>query len=160
MEALGSDCGQNGIASQVLEFRKKVIQRLLDEANITCGRTDIINSGGSGYRLQEWITVEYGNPSSVPTGAGAAALEGAVFCDDSRTDSNHEPSNGLNERQSWAMSQLKKERQLQIRQVIDRFGCTSATAKRDLNSPKIAGLVRFVGSARAGHYQLRSEGTK
>lgn len=160
MEALGSDCGQNGIASQILEFRNKVAQRLIEEANITCERTSIIASGGPGYRLQEWITVELGARSSAPAGTGAADSEATVVSDDSTTDRDHKPTNGLNERQSWAMSQLKKGGQLQIRQVIDRFGCSSATAKRDLNSLKTAGLVRFVGSARAGHYQLTSEGMK
>ena len=59
-ERLGTDCGQNGIASQVLEFRNKVAQRLLEQAHITCDRTGILNSGGPGYRLQEWIAIESG----------------------------------------------------------------------------------------------------
>ncbi|MCA9067166.1 MAG: DeoR family transcriptional regulator, partial [Planctomycetaceae bacterium] len=41
---------------------------------------------------------------------------------------------------------------LQIRHIIDRFGCSSATAKRDLGELKALNQIRFVGSARAGHY--------
>lgn len=164
-ESLGSDCGQNGIASQVLEFRKKVIQRLLDEANVTCGRTDVINSGGPGYRLQDWITVDVGTRVAALAGAGASTGPRSDSAqvdasDDSQDDHDSSAVDGLNERQSWAVSQLRQGVQLQIRHVIDRFGCSSTTAKRDLTALKTAGLVRFTGSARAGHYQLTSAGTK
>lgn len=151
MERLGSDCGQNGIASQILEFRKKVAQRLLVEANITCERTSILASGGPGYRLREWITAESGGAAcnsdspakpDVHPSDEATVLEGSL-------------SSGLNERQRWALSQLKQGVDLQLRHVIDRFGCSSATAKRDLTTLKNGGLVRFVGSARAGYYALR-----
>lgn len=155
MEALGSECGQNGIASQMLEFRNKLAQRLLDEANISCGRTDVINSGGPGYRLQEWITVEVGTRASATSDSPVVDAG-----DDSVKELESLSINGLNERQCWAVSQLKQGVQLQIRHVIDRFGCSSTTAKRDLTALKSAGLVRFTGSARAGHYQLTSAGTK
>lgn len=158
-ELLGADCGQNGIASQVLEFRNKLAQRLLEQANITCGRTDIVNSGGPGYRLQDWITVEVGTRAAAIAGAGAST---GPMSDSAQVDaSDDSPAvDGLNERQSWAVSQLRQGVQLQIRHVIDRFGCSSTTAKRDLTALKSAGLVRFTGSARAGHYQLTSAGTK
>lgn len=152
-ERLGSDCGQNGIASQVLEFRNKVAQRLLEEANITSERTSIIASGGPGYRLQEWITVE--------SGTGSATCSSDSLSDAGEAQSEEHsvpdelPANDLNERQRWALSQLKQGVQLQIRHVIDRFGCSSTTAKRDLSTMKAAGILRFVGSARAGCYALR-----
>ncbi len=152
-ERLGSDCGQNGIASQVLEFRNKVAQRLLEEANITCERTSIIASGGPGYRLQEWITIDSGSRvvacevDSLAESKSSQSEEHAVP-DDS-------PANDLNERQRWALSQLKQGVQLQIRHLIDRFACSSATAKRDLAAMKAAGTLRFVGSARAGSYVIR-----
>lgn len=159
MDVLGTECGQNGIASQVLEFRNKLAQRLLDEANISCSRTDVINSGGPGYRLQEWITVELGTRAGAIVGAGATSDSSVVDAGDDSVDESL-GIDGLNERQCWAVSQLKQGVQLQIRHVIDRFGCSSTTAKRDLTALKAAGLVRFTGSARAGHYQLTSAGTK
>lgn len=152
-ERLGSDCGQNGIASQVLEFRNKVTQRLLEEANITCERTSIIASGGPGYRLQEWITVESG------TGVATCITDSPAVADLAQSEvpsvPDESPSRELNERQRWALSQLKQGVQLQIRHVIDRFGCSSTTAKRDLSTMKAAGILRFVGSARAGCYVIR-----
>ena len=153
MEALGSDCGQNGIASQVLEFRNKVAQRLLEEAHITCERTSVIASGGPGYRLQEWISMESG------TGVAACNSDLTAEADVVRSEKYsvpyESPSSGLNERQHWALSQLKQGVQLQIRHLIDRFDCSPATAKRDLSALKAADLLRFVGSARAGHYVIR-----
>jgi DNA-binding response OmpR family regulator len=153
-ELIDSDCGQNGIASQVLEFRNKVAQRLLEEANINCDRTSIIASGGPGYRLQEWLTVESGyravgsnnvaadKPDGIAPSEAPAASESTLPCD-------------LNERQRWALAELKRGTKLQVRHMIDRFGCSSATAKRDLTALKAAGTVRFVGSARAGHYCIQ-----
>lgn len=164
-ELLGADCGQNGIASQILEFRNKIAQRLLEHANITCSRTDIINSGGPGYRLQDWITVEVGTRAAALAGAGASTGSESVsaiieISDDSEDNHDSPAIDGLNERQCWAVSQLKQGVQLQIRHVMDRFGCSSTTAKRDLTALKSAGVVRFTGSARAGHYQLTSTGAK
>ncbi len=152
MERLGSDCGQNGIASQVLEFRNKVSQRLLEEANITCERTSIIASGGPGYRLQEWITIEHGN--HVATCSTDSLADTNVPQSEEHDVPDESPSRDLNDRQRWALSQLKQGVQLQIRHLIDRFGCSSTTAKRDLTTLKSAGLVRFAGSARAGNYLL------
>ena len=153
-ELLDIDCGQNGIASQILEFRNKVAQRLLEEANITCERTSIIASGGPGYRLQEWMTVESGHraivlagsPSDEPNGVPQTAPSSVATTDESKQPID------LNERQRWALAELKRGTKLQIRHLMDRFGCSSATAKRDLTALKTAGLVRFVGSARAGYY--------
>jgi DNA-binding response OmpR family regulator len=160
MEALGTECGQNGIASQVLEFRNKLAQRLLDEANISCGRTDVINSGGPGYRLQEWITVEAG------TRGGNSASDAESSSDDGDAENpehaarcfDGDEADDFNDRQRWAIGQLQLGVQLQVRHLTERFGCSSITAKRDLLALKSAGLVRFVGSPRAGHYQLTSGG--
>ncbi|MFV0446023.1 MAG: response regulator [Planctomycetaceae bacterium] len=161
-EMLGVDCGQNGIASQVLEFRNKVGQRLLEEANITCGRTDVLNSGGPGYRLQEWITIQVG------TRAGnSASVPGSPSADDdpenqetATTDVDGDETDDFNDRQRWAIGQLQLGIQLQVRHLTERFGCSSITAKRDLLTLKSAGRVRFVGSPRAGHYQLTSAGKR
>lgn len=153
-ELIDSDCGQNGIASQILEFRNKVAQRLLEEANITCERNAIIASGGPGYRLQEWVTVESGDRLVASTDSASGQPDETT--QDAPTDA---PATGesmlpcdLNERQRWALAELKRGTKLQVRHLIDRFGCSSATAKRDLTALKAAGMVRFVGSARSGHY--------
>lgn len=160
-ELLGADCGQNGIASQVLEFRNKLAQRLLDQANITCGRTDIVNSGGPGYRLQEWIKVELGaRAPGMVSGCGTADASNSA---DGIADDSENPNSdvsGLTERQRWAVDQMVRGVQLQVRHVAERFGCSGVTAQRDMSALRAEKLIRFVGSPRAGHYQLTSTGRR
>lgn len=162
MEMLRVDCGQNGIASQRLEFRNKVGQRLLEEANITCGRTDVLNSGGPGYRLQEWITVQVGTRAGNAASVAEAfsADDGSENPDTATMEFEGDEADDLNDRQRWAIGQLELGVQLQVRHLTKQFGCSSITAKRDLLALKSAGLVRFVGSPRAGHYQLTSAGKR
>ena len=159
IELLEASCGQNGIASQVLEFRKRVEERLLSEANVTIERKDIIESGGPGYRFKDWIALEMGNrPRTL-----AVDQTEENDCSTVKSDNPFAGSDSFhnhNERQQWILRQLKRGTQLQVRQVIDHFGCSPATAKRDLVSLKSSGLIRFCGSARAGYYQLTSVGMK
>jgi hypothetical protein len=137
-------------------------QRLLEEANNNCGRTDVLNSGGPGYRLQEWITVQVG------TRAGSAASVAEAFSADDGSENpdtatmefEGDEADDLNDRQRWAIGQLQLGVQLQVRHLTKQFECSSITAKRDLLALKSAGLVRFVGSPRAGHYQLTSAGKR
>ncbi|MCA9090159.1 MAG: response regulator [Planctomycetaceae bacterium] len=148
IELLNLSCGQNGIGSQFLEFRNKSAERLMEEANIICERNSIIASGGPGYRLQEWIIIDSGTGSPARS---SDQVSKEVAPDKTSTDPT---GDALNERQRWALSQLERGVKLQLRNIIDHFGCSSATAKRDLTALKTLKLVRFVGSARAGHYRL------
>ncbi|GIX04983.1 MAG: hypothetical protein KatS3mg114_0852 [Planctomycetaceae bacterium] len=154
-EMLGVDCGQNGIASQVLEFRNKVGQCLLEEANITCGRTRCPQQWRAGIpacrngSLSKWVT-RAGNSASV---AGEfSADDYPENLDIAAMDFEGDEADDFNDRQRWAIGQLQLGVQLQVRHLTERFGCSSITAKRDLLALKSAGLVRFVGSPRAGHY--------
>lgn len=157
IEPLDVSCGQNGIASQVLEFRKHVEERLLNEANITIERKSIIESGGPGYRFKEWMTCEMGNrPRTLAVDESPQNESSIVDSDNPFTGS--EAFRDYNERQQWVLKQLKPEVQLQARHVVDHIGCSSTTAKRVLMSLKSAGVIRFSGSARAGVYQLTSAG--
>jgi CheY-like chemotaxis protein len=53
-KAIGADGGQNSVAGCVRNFRQSVT-RALAPKGIACGRQDVIQSGGQGYRLREWI---------------------------------------------------------------------------------------------------------
>ena len=50
--------GENAIAEAIKSFRDTVEERLNGE-RIICGRTDVILSGGPGYRLASWIEVQH-----------------------------------------------------------------------------------------------------
>lgn len=101
---------------------------------------------GPGYRLQDWVTVDSGTRSPARL---SAQIPKETVPDETPAD----PVTGsLNDRQRWAIGQLNQGLKLQIRHIVAHFGCSNATAKRDLTGLKSLKLVRFVGSARAGHY--------
>jgi len=55
-------------------------------------------------------------------------------------------------RQVWFYSQLKKDRRYGIDDIVTFWGVGAATAKRDIADLVRLGLVRYVGSKRAGYY--------
>jgi hypothetical protein len=56
---LGLMRGQNAISEAVKDFRNTVVD-VLETSGITCGRQDVIQSGGPGYRLAEWVDAKDG----------------------------------------------------------------------------------------------------
>ena len=137
---VGCDGGQNGVAGAVRDFRRHVIEVLRDEANIACGLRDVIQSGGRGYRLTRKITV--------------------LDADDPQNEPVHERvhdlvHDGLNERQEWIIEQLQAGRELRLQHGVERFGCSSSTAKRDLVALRQRGLIAFDGAPRTGVWRHR-----
>lgn len=63
--------GQNAIAEAIRDFRDEVFDSL-KARGITCGRQDVIRSGGCGYRLAEWIVVEDGEEQAAEAGLRGA----------------------------------------------------------------------------------------
>lgn len=63
--------GQNAIAEAIRDFRDEVFDAL-KARGITCGRQDVIRSGGCGYRLAEWIVVEDGEEQAAEAGLRGA----------------------------------------------------------------------------------------
>lgn len=55
---LDSQKGQNDVAGYVKALRRK-IRAALRKADVACADQDVIMSGGPGYRLNPWITVEF-----------------------------------------------------------------------------------------------------
>lgn len=53
---IGAIGGQNAVADAIKDFRDVVVERL-KEKGISCDRKDVVQTGSSGYRLAEWITV-------------------------------------------------------------------------------------------------------
>jgi hypothetical protein len=50
--------GQNDVAGYVKYLRKEIKAMLLNQG-ICCGDQDVITSGGPGYRLNQWIDVDF-----------------------------------------------------------------------------------------------------
>ena len=60
----------------------------------------------------------------------------------------------LNERQHWALDQLRQTAKLCREQIENQFGVGEKTAKRDLSDLAKRGLIEFVRTPRPGYYRL------
>jgi FixJ family two-component response regulator len=157
---IGARGGQNTVAGCIRDFRNTVIERLRDEANILCDRQDVIQSGGRGYRLADWIEV-------VDQGAGTSQGHARGHCRDIEgTSRGHVPSSKanvpsaapdvpLNDRQHWVLEQLRSGAKVQRDVLQKRFKIVPKTAKRDLAELRKRGLIEFVRTPRPGYYRLR-----
>lgn len=154
--------GQNGISEAIHALRKRITSKVLEEAHIEVEDQDIIRSRREGYRINERVTMVVGarRVSTVVVGPNGHVPNHGTNVPD------HVPVNGrdipdvpddvpdLNERQQWVMSLIRKGTEVRVNMVVQRFGCSQKTAKRDLADLKGKRLVRFVGSPRTGHYRL------
>lgn len=141
------DCeyrGQNSISEAVKDFRN-VVKQAMQELGVEVGQQDVIESGGPGYRLSKRITViDADDPLNDPqTGS-----------DDPQSDPDDPQNDSLNDRQAWIIQQLRSGTGLRIGDVVDQWGCSKTTAKRDLAELRDRGLIKFEGAARTGCWQL------
>ncbi|MBP85193.1 MAG: hypothetical protein CMJ64_00490 [Planctomycetaceae bacterium] len=161
---IGCKRGQNGVSGTVRDLRNRTSEILKAEAGITCERQDIIQSGKFGYHFNSWITIrEAGSVSR------RAVSDTNHDTDEPDPDTNHDTGNDtnratddtndtdLNERQQWVVGQLANGVELRVNAVVTRFGCATATAKRDLAKLKQASRIEFVGPSRTGHYRLKTK---
>jgi CheY-like chemotaxis protein len=143
-DLVGCTRGQNGIAESIRDFRNRTEERLLEEANITCHRFDIIRSGGPGYRLNPKIKIHVaGQPSIESSPKSQVAHEHVVSVEDSEND-----------RQRWILKELEKGTEIRAATVALRCGCSPATAKRELAKLRKQSLIRFDGPSKTGSYRL------
>ncbi len=165
-DEIGAHGGQNGIAGCIRNFRTNVTRVLREEASMLCGPHDVIQSGGAGYRLAEWITVRNGEPGSAGS-SPAGQTPGNVH--DARTDNgdlghdlDHEQDHDLDHaapgerRRAWIIARLRAGQQLRVPAIARGLKCSAATAKRELEVLKSQGRIEFVGSARTGFYRLKA----
>ncbi len=133
---LSIDGGQNGVAGAIRDFRKNVIDLLLEHNGIVCQSQDIIRSGGPGYRLHEWIKVRDSSESK------RTEVEPAGVAD-----------TRVNERQQWIISQLNRGRRLRTPEIATELRCSPRTIKRELDVLRSEGLIEFVGPSKTGYYR-------
>ena len=79
--------GQGAVAGAIRDLRDVIIEALRNEANLTCGRKDIILGGGRGYRLAESVSVHF---------AGQKGNVDITVTESGGNDGNH--GNGGNDR--------------------------------------------------------------
>ena len=147
------DSGQNSVSSAIRDFRKNVCEAMLSQANIQMNRlNDIIrNDRRHGYCLSDKITVRDADDP----------VNDVQNRRDVVNDGQNDVVNGVddvenNERQNWALEQMRIGRELRKADIVRQFGCSKTTAERDLHELRQRGLIEYVGAARNGHWRATS----
>lgn len=148
---LGGRTGDNTIIQGVRNLRRRITDAL-ETAGIVCGENDVILSRAQGYRLAPAVVVR-GATVGVPNqGATAVGTQATTVGTGANGDGTGDT--GLNERQIWALSELRRTGRLCRCDVEKHSKCSERTAKRDLMTLREKGLIEFVDSPRPGHYRL------
>lgn len=163
-EAIGAKGGVGTITGCVRGIRRNVVSRLGNHRGLHCELDDLIRNDTQGYYLRDWITLcPPGRPGAIPIvtgdklrapgGIAASALRGVTSVTGDTTGGKGVVP--LNERQQWALVELRNGSKLQRAMLEARFGVHARTAKRDLADLSHRGLITFVGDGREGYYVLQ-----
>jgi DNA-binding response OmpR family regulator len=148
---LAGRLGDNTIIQCIRNLRRRIMDALAT-VGIVCGENDVILSRAQGYRLAPAVTVR-GAAVGVPNqGATAVGTQATTVGTSANRDGTGDMD--LNERQIWALSELRRTGQLCRCDVEKHCKCSERTAKRDLTMLRGKGLIEFVDSPRPGHYRL------
>lgn len=148
-EAIGCKGGQGAISSAVRDFRDRVYQVMLEEANIEIDRmNDIItNNRRNGYRLSDKIVVrDAGDPASEPQTPNRDAVS------EPQSDGVSDPA--INDRQRWALERMRAGVRFRKADLVAQFKCSVSTAERDLRDLRSRGLIEFHGPPRTGYWRI------
>lgn len=147
---LGKGVDQNAVSQCIRVLRKRIAKALREQLNVECRDQDVIQSGGSGYRLNPWIEVRQGGKPGSSSDHDPGDNSGVI--PDDPGDTSDDP--GVNERQRWILEQLRAGVELRRGDVERRFKCSPKTAKRDLAELRERSLTEFVPKPAPGHYRL------
>ena len=141
--------GGGTIAGAIRDLRSDIVNSLRSQANIVCGRRDVILSGGAGYRFAECLSVQW---------ADQKGTKDITDIDDSE-DVPNVPNDDVRDaasaaRRDWIRKQLAAKVQLKAPMVAKHFRCSTRTARRDLTALKEEGTIEYVGTPRTGYYRL------
>ncbi len=152
-KAIQAPGGVGAITGCVRAVRRNVIKRLLKHRNLICQNDDLIRSDEQGYYLREWVTTADGTEKITTADVTGDVPQRDVIASGDTSVADSELA--LNERQEWALSQLRLGIRLQRSDLERQFGTHARTAKRDLLELNQLGLLEFAGEGRAGYYRLR-----
>ena len=154
--------GQGTISGAIRDLRDDIAARLSREANVACGRPDVIESGSAGYRFCKRLTVQFdGDPVVAPITdiSGERDVRNVRNGDVRNVHDEAESPENVAARRAWILERLRLGDRLQAPDVAKKFGCSLKTAQRDLQALKDAGRIEFVGAPRTGYYRVM-EGTE
>lgn len=136
------------INSCVHTLRTKIIETMLQRANQTVGRDDVVANQGQGYHLAEWLIVETRDENTEKLVRPAAAPIDPTGEDETLTD-----------RQHWILDQLRDGVKLTRDMVQDQYKIGVRQAKRELIGLTKRGMIEFIRKPHPGYYVLRTRAT-
>jgi DNA-binding response OmpR family regulator len=146
---------EGAIASCIHDLRVKIINIMLEKANVVVGREAIITNNGRGYRLASWLTIEVHDcdTKATPAAEPARGTNVAVAPADSA------PARAA-ERREWILAQLRGSEKLTRQMVQKRFGIGDKQAKRELGGLTESGMIEFRRKPPPGYYALRQKASR
>ena len=162
-QELASAAAQYGvdvdIPGLIRDLRKEIGSVLAKPAsNVTV--SEVILSGGSGYRFADEVTVRYAEPSMITDISDISDTDAeADVRDHVRNDVQDEPIEEGARRKVWILQQLAQDVQLKAPMVAHQFKRSTKTAQRDLDDLRREGKIEFEGDPRTGYYRLRDAPT-
>lgn len=151
------------INSCVHTLRAKITQTMLERANLTVGRDDVIANRGQGYRLAEWLLIErHDAESATPVAAPSTAPPAQGRLDTPLQPAKDDPPDQepLTDRQHWIVDQLRQGVRVTREMVETRFGIKDKQAKRELVGLSNRDIIEFIRKPRPGYYVLLTKPTR
>ena len=122
---------------------------MLERANLTVGRDDVVANRGKGYHLAEWLVVEARDGTHEQVVKPAATARDAEASEEEL----------LSDRQHWILDQLRDGVKL-TRTMVERHNDIGVRqAKRELIGLTKRGMIEFIRKPRPGYYVLRTRST-
>ncbi len=179
-DRLMNERGSNAIAGAIKSFRVHAAKAVHDRHGIEVGPSDVICSGGPGYRLNDWITVTFADreaagasgddqqPSPATTSTALAHSQGSAHKPITAASDSADASKPVillsdiasisdatqSARRQWIVSQLRLQRKLRTPDIARELGCSLKTVRTDIDALRESGRIEFVGASKSGYYQL------
>jgi len=141
---LGDGVTESAVSSCIYHLRRRFTEVMLNRLNLACGKYDVIDNRGRGYRLNDWIIVEEHDGEAVQRHLPAAATVQPIVA------GGGAPA----DRQAWIIERLRAVGRLSRADVETEFGIGAKQAKRLLSELTSQGRVQFVRKPHPGHYEL------
>ncbi len=168
---------QNDIADAVRRLRGRIEKVMLEQANVRCGRQDVIaNDRKYGYTFSRKIVIRDADDvrSDPRNGKNEVRSDPNEVNNDVRTaadEVNNDVKRGpndpnaasdevinLGDRQRWVLAEFEANGEMRKGALLEgyrgRFGRSKTTLERDLEELRRRGLVRFEGEKRTGRWRL------
>lgn len=122
----------------------------------------LLGAAGSGTESRKELPVDGSSPDGNSTQADSRTIRTQAPSTAPQHDPDRDPDDlddpepafEPHARQRWFLDELAVGRRPSAREIERHFGVSEKTAKRDVATLKIRGLIRFSGARRTGRYRL------